>query len=195
MAGRREIEIKFRVKSVRALRQRLRALGFHEQTPRTHEMNTLYDLFGAPLRRRGELLRLRQYGTGWTLTHKAKGPTGRHKTRAEVETAVNDGESLDAILRKLGFQPSFRYEKFRAEWSDGRGHVVIDETPIGVFAEIEGAPSWIDRTARKLHVIPADYMNRSYAEVFQEWKQQSGSRAQEMTFRAIGTLRKNKSGS
>lgn len=173
------------MKDLRALARKLRATGFREKTPRTHEMNTLYDLPGQPLRRKGELLRLRQYGNNWTLTHKAKGPAGRHKTRAEIETRVEDGKSLAAILGKLGFRPSFRYEKYRAEWSDGRGHVVIDETPIGVFAEIEGAPGWIDRTARKLDVGPAEYIARSYAEVFQEWKRHSGSRAKDMTFQAI----------
>src|SRR5438045_3579902 len=78
-----------------------------ERTPRTHEMNTLYDLPGQKLRRRGELLRLRQYGDRWKRTHKAKGSTGRHKSRAETETSVADGRKMDGILRALGFGPSF----------------------------------------------------------------------------------------
>jgi len=47
---------------------------------------------------------------------------------------------MDLILRALGYAPSFRYEKFRAEWTDGKGQVVVDETPIGDFCEIEGSP-------------------------------------------------------
>ncbi len=112
-------------------------------------MNMLYDLPGQPLRKRGELLRLRKYGSEWVLTHKAKGKLGRHKTRVENETQVADGMKMEAILRALGFAPTFRYEKFRAEWSDGKGHVVVDETPIGNFGEIEGPSRWIDRTARR----------------------------------------------
>ena len=46
-----------------------------------------------------------------------------------------------AILTALGFRPSFRYEKYRAEWTDGSGEVVIDRTPIGDLAEIAGTPS------------------------------------------------------
>ncbi len=138
MASRQEVEIKFRVDDRRALARKLRLAGFRQITPRTHEMNTLYDLPGQPLRRRGELLRLRRYGKGWLLTHKAKGKAGRHKMREETETEISDGKKIDAILRSLGFAPSFRYEKFRAEWSDGKGHVVIDETPVGNFGEIEG---------------------------------------------------------
>ena len=58
----KEIEIKFRVADLRALARRLRTAGFRLETRRTHEMNTLYDLPGAVLRARKELLRLRQYG-------------------------------------------------------------------------------------------------------------------------------------
>ena len=87
----REIEIKFRVENVRALTQRLRAANFRQVTPRTHEDNTLYDLPGQLLRKRGELLRLRKYGDHWLLTHKAKANGTRHKTRIETETAVGTG--------------------------------------------------------------------------------------------------------
>src|ERR1700722_3634626 len=133
MGSSKEIEIKFRLDDVRALQRRLRKSGFRLITPRTHEINTLYDLPDKSLRRRGELLRLRKYGSQWILTHKAKGKAGRHKTRGETETRVGDAGKMDAILRTLGFAPTFRYEKFRAEWSDGRGQVVVDETPIGDF--------------------------------------------------------------
>ena len=139
MASNSEIEIKFRMDNLLALNQRLRELGFRLVTPRTHEMNTLYDLHGEPLRQRGELLRLRKYGSAWVLTHKANGKPGRHKARVENETQVSDGRKMEAILRALGFVPTFRYEKFRAEWTDGKGHVVVDETPIGNFGEIEEA--------------------------------------------------------
>ena len=47
-------------------------MGFRCVTPSTHEVNTLYDLPGQKLRRKGELLRLRQYGDTWRLTHKAR---------------------------------------------------------------------------------------------------------------------------
>ncbi len=181
-----EVEIKFQIDDLELLKRSLQQAGFQLKTPRTHEMNTLYDLRGRPLRHKGELLRLRQYGSDWILTHKAKGKAGRHKNRAETEVRLNDGEQMDAILRNLGFQPSFRYEKFRAEWSDGNGHVVLDETPIGNLGEIEGAPDWIDRTAQALHISPRQYITSSYAELFYEWKKHSRSRANEMTFMAVG---------
>jgi adenylate cyclase, class 2 len=181
----REIEIKFRVKDLRGLAGKLRAAGFRLVTRRTHEMNTLYDLPGEVLRERKELLRLRKYGSDWTLTHKSGGKKGRHSSRVELETGVADGKKMDAILRKLGYIPTFRYEKFRAEWSDKKGQVVVDETPIGNFCEIEGPPRWIDATAKKLGVFPADYITKNYATLFAEWKKATGSPAREMTIKAV----------
>jgi adenylate cyclase class 2 len=151
-----------------------------------YEMNTLYDLPGAescasvesccaaPVRKRE-----------WILTHKAKGTTGRHKVRVERETRVEDGKQMDEILGALGFAPTFRYEKYRAEWSDGKGHVVVDRTPIGNFGEIEGAVGWIDRTAKTLGIAREDYITQTYAPMFFEWKRRTGSAAKEMTFRAV----------
>src|SRR2546425_7617578 len=121
----REVEIKFRVGDMRALARKLRAAGFRKKTARTHELNTLYDLPGGVLRKRKELLRLRKYGSEWKLTHKSQGKSGRHSSRVELETSVGDGKKMDLILRALGYRPSFVYEKFRAEWTDGKGNVVV----------------------------------------------------------------------
>jgi adenylate cyclase class 2 len=181
----KEIEIKFRVPDLRVLARRLRGAGFRVMTPRTHEMNVLYDLPGEVLRARRELLRVRRYGAEWTLTHKAGKQTGRHSSREELETGVTDGKQMDLILRALGYTPSFRYEKFRAEWTDGKTQVVVDETPIGNFCEIEGAPQWIDATARKLGVTAADYITKNYAGLFAEWKEETRSWAEEMTFKSV----------
>src|SRR6266436_3982995 len=181
----KEIEIKFRVADLRTLRRRLRAAGFRVTTRRTHEMNTLYDLPGGVLRARQELLRLRKYGSEWTLTHKSGKKAGRHSSREELETGVSDGKQMDLILRALGYAPSFRYEKFRAEWTEGKGQVVVDETPIANFCEIEGTPRWIDATAKKLGVNESEFITKNYAGLFAEWKEGNKSWAEEMTFKAV----------
>jgi len=185
MPAPKETEIKFRIADLAALTRALKRAGFKLITPCTHEMNVLYDLPGQKLRKRGELLRLRRYGDKWFLTHKAKSKTGKHKVRVERETAVEDGKQMDGILRALGFSPTFRYEKYRAEWTDGKGHVVLDKTPIGDFGEIEGGARWIDRTAKALHIARKDYITQTYAPMFFEWKRRTGSKAEDMTFRAV----------
>jgi adenylate cyclase, class 2 len=189
MSSNKEVEIKFQVDDLPALNRRLRRLGFRLVTRPTHEVNILYDLAGLPLRRRGELLRLRQYGTEWVLTHKAKGKEGRHKTRVENETRVGDGRKMATILSVLHFKPTFQYEKIRAEWSDGKGHVVVDETPIGNFSEIEGSPRFIDKTARSLGIQPADYITDTYTELFARWKRRTQNSAPAMTFAAVRKAR------
>ena len=185
-SGKDEVEIKFRVGDPESLEKLLRKNGFRLKSPRAHEMNTLYDDPSRALTRRGELLRLREYGKSWKLTHKAKGKLGRHKSRVETETKIEVGYAMESVFESLGLEPIFRYEKFRAEWSDGDGEVVMDETPIGNFAEIEGPAKWIDATAKALGVRRADYITQNYASLFFAWKRTSGSPAEEMTFKAVG---------
>jgi len=184
-----EVEIKFVVHDTKALERRLREAGFHLKTPATFESNTLYDNSAGDLRRAGEVLRLRVYGSRCLLTHKSRGSAERHKTRIEHETEVASADAMHAILGDLGFQPSFRYEKLRSEWTDGMGEVVVDQTPIGDLGEIEGAPEWIDRVARLLGVSEADYLTASYVELFFAWKERTRSAAMHMTFEECGTPR------
>jgi adenylate cyclase, class 2 len=182
-----EVEIKFVVRDADALIRALQGAGFHEQTASTFEANTLYDSASGELRRAAEVLRLRVYGDHWRLTHKARGTISKHKSRIEHETAVANGAEMHAILCALGYGPCFRYEKYRAEWTDGAGDVVVDRTPIGDFAEIEGAPEWIDRIAKALGISQSDYITASYPELFWRWKERTGSAAKNMTFEDCGT--------
>lgn len=187
MAADREVEIKFRIEDIETLTASLQTAGFRLVTPRTHEMNTLFDQPGRKLLRRGALLRLRAYGPRWTLTYKDRSgrQTVRHKSRREIETKVENGDAMARIIEAIGFTPSFRYEKFRSEWADSNGHVVIDETPIGNFGEIEGHAKWIDATAKCLNISVKNYLKESYAELFIAWKRRTKSKAKEMTFKEI----------
>ncbi len=185
-----ETEIKFRVDDVAGLAGRLETAGFRLETPREFESNVLYDTPDRAMRARTEILRLRHYGGRWVVTHKRLPDAGpgedRHKHRIETETAVSDGMAVAEIFRSLGLTEAFRYEKWRSEWSDGEGHCVIDETPIGNFAELEGMPEWIDRVAAGLGVQPSDYMTLSYGRLFDQWRIEHHSAVENLTFEAIG---------
>lgn len=190
-----EIELKFRVASLPALEGRLRQLGFRLDTPRTFEQNTLYDTPARSLKEKGELLRLRQYGERHVLTHKRHPENeevgSRYKVRIETESEVADGAALAEVFTRLGFLPVFRYEKFRSEYSDpllAGAHLVIDETPIGVFAELEGPTGWIDRTLLALGVSAGDCLTESYGKLFLAWKAETGSPAENLLFDEIGSL-------
>src|SRR5206468_11670360 len=102
--------------------------------------------------------------------------------------AVADGPALASIFEHLGYAAAFTYEKYRSEWShpDQPGcHVVIDETPIGTYAELEGPTGWIDRTLVQLAIDPAICLTDSYGKLFLKWKQQTGSPAENLTFSEV----------
>ena len=184
-----ETEIKFRVENASELAGRLHQAGFREETPRTFESNVLFDTPDRKMRARTEILRVRNYGGRWVITHKRLPDAGpgedAHKHRIETETDVGDGDLLSQIFKSIGLVEAFRYEKWRSEWSDSQGHCVIDETPIGVFAELEGAPEWIDRTASKLGVDRSAYITLSYGRLFEQWCADHNRPAKDLTFEAV----------
>jgi adenylate cyclase, class 2 len=209
-----EIELKFPIVDLNHLQSRLPGLGFRLDTHRTFEQNTLYDTPDRTLRLSRQILRLRLYGGVWTVTHKRmpnasldSDPT-KYKIRLETETSVDDGPAMASVFEQLGYAAVFRYEKFRTEWSQNtpvihgplfsnpalaaevpappaRCHLVIDETPIGDYAELEGPPEWIDETIAKLEVDPATCLTDSYGRLFLAWKERTGSRAEHLTFDEI----------
>jgi adenylate cyclase, class 2 len=193
-----EIELKFPVPDPEALQTRLSQLGFHLVTPRTFEHNTLYDTPNRDLRARKQILRLRQYGSLCTLTHKRlpdqQDPvdTTRYKIRVETETIVAECAAMDEIFKQMGYLPAFIYEKYRTEWSHSAdpsaeipAHLVIDETPIGTYAELEGPTAWIDQTLVALNIDPATCLTDSYGKLFLDWKQRTASPAEHLTFAEI----------
>ena len=193
-----ETEIKFRVTDPAGLDRRLRAAGFRIQTPRAFESNVLYDTPDRRMRARTEILRIRNYAGRWSVTHKrlpdASSGSGsgaendRHKHRIEIETEVADGNALAEVFLSLGLVAAFRYEKWRTEWTDSEGHCVVDETPIGNFAELEGRPAWIDRVSALLGVEPSDYITLSYGRLFDLWRDEHYSSAQDLTFAAVAQV-------
>ncbi len=188
-----ETELKFLVPDQVALRSLAAEAGFDLQTERTFESNTLYDTPERTLRGKKQILRLRQYGNRCTLTHKrmmdgASNEGARHKTRVETETIVEDGDAMAEVFLQLGYGPVFRYEKFRTEWAAGDGHLVVDETPIGVWAELEGPPEWIDSMLLRLHVPQDACTTESYGALFLTWKERTGSPVEHLTFAEVQEL-------
>lgn len=190
-----EIELKFRVFDKEQFERTALDAGFHVLTPRTLERNTLYDTPDRTLRSQKQLLRIRQYGDSCVLTHKRPGSQeqeqslSRFKLRQETETEVEDGEALSTIFHLLGYLPVFHYEKFRTEFSDHQGKLVLDETPIGIFAEAEGEPDWIDRTLERLSVSQDHCFTDSYGKLFEKWLAETGSPAEHMTFEQTAAYR------
>lgn len=181
-----EIELKFSVDDPGLLRSAAIRAGFRLVTERTLETNILYDSADRQLRAKKQILRLRNYAGHCVLTHKrTSAPSeldARFKTRVETETLVEDGDAMAEVFAQLGYGPVFRYEKFRTEFASGAGHLVVDETPIGVWAELEGAPDWIDAMLGELRVDSNRCSTDSYGKLFERWKEETGSDAANLTF-------------
>src|SRR6266487_5335340 len=111
-----ETEVKIRLPDRTAVLNRLQRAGFTTSVARLFESNTLYDTPDHKLGQQEMLLRLRQIGEKGLITWKGRGDPGRHKSRPEIETTVGSIEALSQILTQLGYELSFRYEKYRTEF-------------------------------------------------------------------------------
>lgn len=187
-----EIEVKVPVASLFNFERQLDQAGFHLETPRTFEQNTLYDTPGRDLKARGEILRVREYGGRHIVTHKrhpdSEDAASMYKVRIETESVVADGAALAEIFTRLGHAPAFRYEKYRSEYThpDLPGaHLVLDETPIGNFAEFEGPTQAIDQMLSVLNIDPSTCITLSYGKLFLAWKDRTQSSANNLTFDEI----------
>lgn len=168
VTGGTETEVKIRLESASGMPARLGTAGFKVSEARVFESNTLFDTKDRRLARDGMLLRLRTAGDKAVITWKGPEAPGPHKSRPEVETTLGSAEAAQQIFAHIGFDPGFRYEKYRTEFAqpDERGTVTLDETPIGDFLELEGPGEWIDSTAAALGFSPADYVLASYGRLY-----------------------------
>ena len=212
----KETEVKLRVADQQALLRQLARLraSYHG---RVHEMNTLYDTPGGALLRGGKLLRIRIERPAEPQRSRATPPSAgrdsqralltfkgplrrkeqgksrgdrRYKIREEREVRVADGDALARLLGALGLRPSFRYEKYRSTYRLPRLSGVtleLDETPIGDFLEAEGSRAGIDRSAALLGYQPADYITKTYGQLFLDEAGRSGEPGARKRGRIAGT--------
>jgi len=182
--GTQENEIKLAVPDSKFARRLLRAAGFRVSRPRVFEANTLLDTGRRGLNKAPTPLRVRQAGCVGTVTFKGRALAGRHKSRAELQVQTSDAGATAAIFARLGFLPVFRYEKYRTEFRQPRraGVAMLDETPVGVFLELEGTARWIDRTARQLGFQEGQYITASYGGLYLEWSKRNGLKPTNMVF-------------
>jgi adenylate cyclase, class 2 len=215
-----EREIKLRIEDLRVLRRALAKLGALVVTARVHELNVVFDTPEFDLAKHEQLLRIRTEtpgasrsrtsgaGTRALVTFKrpvaaaggaSKGERRRHQVREEIELEVTDGKTLARIFEGLGMNAWFRYEKlrttFRLPASRGwaRGLLIdLDETPIGVFLELEGPAAAIDRAARALGFQRRDYVLANYMVLYREYCRSRDEEPRDMLFakKARRSLRK-----
>ena len=187
---RNEIEIKLPADDAPRLKRRLKELGFRVARRRHFESNLFFDFADARLRNSGSLLRLRFVDGRCTLTFKeATEASKSYKIRLEIETAVEHGEELRQVLKRLGLKETFRYEKYRTIYrrlgADGVPEVwdlSLDETPIGTYVELEGPKRWINEVAGQLGFKRADYLTEGYVTMYFRQRKASDGASGSMVF-------------
>jgi adenylate cyclase, class 2 len=190
-----EIEIKLYLPNeatLQTVQAALQAAGAVLRIPRTHERNIRYDDVTQGLTSAGRVLRLRQDHTV-RLTykeplshlppdgHSGGGVIQRTEIEAELKTPA-DLDQMHLILEKLGFHSAWEYEKFRTTYDLDGCEIVLDETPIGHFAEIEGDPDRIERLVNQLGLAGAKRIHASYTELFAALKQTLALSVRDLTF-------------
>ena len=141
-------------------------IGAAPKRPRHLEDNVLYDDAARTLKSTGRTLRLRRAADEAIVTFKGPRIAGTGvKSRVEVEFTVADGEAADRMFLGLGYEKVFRYQKYREAFAWRDAEIVVDETPIGVFLEIEGPVATIHAAAAALGRGPADYVDEGYQEI------------------------------
>ena len=165
--ARDEIEVKLPASDLAAVRERLVRAGGTLAVAHHDESNDLYDDADRRLSGGGRTVRVRRAAGRAILTYKgaARFEAGA-RAREERETDVSNPVETDAILRALGLERRFRYEKRREEWRHGGCVVALDETPIGSFVEIEGSPDEIRKLIVELGLDPSEAIPYSYPELY-----------------------------
>lgn len=180
-----ETEVKIKIASPQLFRRRLREAGFRIHRRRVFERNAMFETEPPSLRPRGCVVRLREAGNRFTMTYKGPASVGKHKSREEIEFTVSDAAAAQEFLGRLGYQSKFIYEKYRTEFVEQEpgGIVTLDETPIGIYAELEGTEKWIDSTARILGIADKDYITSSYGALYLQWCEREGLEPGHMRFK------------
>lgn len=179
-----EIEIKLKVESHEPVRQRLAALGaVHVGAVR--ETNIFFDRADRSLRKADSGLRVRMTANAEgpskeaLLTFKGPAAAGGLRSREAFDLHVNPGEQMVPLLKALGFEQLFLFEKDRDSWRLGECLVELDTLPVfGHFLEIEGPSEAAVRAMQvRLGMGEMKEHGASYAKMVEEWVKAKGERA------------------
>ena len=184
-----EREVKIRVDDPDLARAALAGIGAVPLRPRRLQDDTLFDTADNALRARRAVVRLRCEPDRAFVTFKGPVQPGPMKVREEQETEVADAEVLRRVLHELGLQAWFRYQKFREEYEAPGVVIALDETPVGIYMEIEGSEEGILTVTDALGRSPADFILDSYRGLFLAFAQAHNLDARDMLFEAGDTAR------
>lgn len=184
-----ELEVKFYLQNLQALRQRLEQLESPQVQARHHEHNLRFDTSDSELELQHRVLRLRR-GKAARLTYKGRASVEDGiSARREIEFKVSDFTAARALLEHLGYQVSMIYEKFRTTYQLNDVIVTLDEMPYGDFAELEGLNPESIRTVTQL--LGLDWEARiveNYLVLFDRLRSNLNLTFRDLTFANLETI-------
>ncbi len=189
----REIEVKFKINSAEEFIPVIRKNGAICEQQTRFERNLRWDDSEERLSKSKQVLRLRDNGGTAVLTYKSdRNSTEELADREEIETVVSDFNNTELILKRLGFEVFFIYEKYRSIYSLDETGIFVDHTPIGDYIEIEGPDEDAIRiTAEKLGLDWNARIGKGYKALFNIWKKQTAYPGRDMVFDEIGSSGQN----
>ena len=173
-----EIEAKLKVDSLSEVEHKLGDLGARflgEQL----QTDYFFDDVNATLINADKCLRLRKQmvekSESYFLTYKGAKEKSNLKRRQEIESEINDADSIYKLLLALGYEQVLIVEKKRRLWQLGSCEVALDQLPLlGDFVEIEGPnEEEITNVQNSLGLTDLPHISKSYASLLKEHLQQS----------------------
>jgi len=178
----REVELKAVVDDLAERRRKIEAAGaalsFEGKIS-----DRRYDFPSRELSARDEVLRTRRYQS--SASPKTfldwKGPTevrDVYKIREEITTPVEDFDSLEKIIEKLGLQLTWEIDRDIAQYQFGGATIRFESYPrMDVLVEVEGEPVAIEATIEALGLPRGTFTNERLADFVEHFEQRTGVRA------------------
>lgn len=184
-----EIEVKFFLQDYAELMKKIAILHLPCSQHRVHELNLRYDLPDGSLVAQKQVLRLRKdYQAHLTF----KGPGVMEDgvlSRKEIEVVVSDFDATRRLLEALGYQVVMMYEKYRANYLLDSLVISVDETPLGLFIELEGeSPAQVRQAAETFGFNWEARINLSYSALLNLFNQNTGHTFSDLSFENFSGL-------
>ena len=173
-----EIEAKLKVDSLSEVKHKLDELGGRFLCEQL-QTDYFFDDVNSTLIKTDRCLRLRKQKVGKSekcfLAYKGAKENSNLKKRREIESEINDADTIQKILLALGYEQVLVVEKKRSLWQFGNCEVALDQLPIlGDFVEIEGPDEeQIAKVQKSLGLTDLPHISKSYASLLIAHFQQS----------------------
>ena len=164
-----EIEVKIKIEHLADVKERIIEQGATLTKERHSHDDTFYDWPALELRKKHFALRVRKINKKAFLTFKGPEQKSRKfKIREEYETEIKNERHLRKILKSLGLQPVFNYQKYRTVYRKKTLKVCLDETHIGNFIELEGEKNKIVQFAEALGFSKNEFIKLDYVQLMKK---------------------------